>query len=381
MKEIERKNMKKIMLLLLLLIIFTSSVSATDYGSWKLKDENMASNAQIEYRYRFYKNNKVGEYLFYDDLKVNDYEYKDDNTLEYLSYSNWLEECDVDENKYQVEIKEVNAYQKVLPTRFIMLSAIDEDINILDIKVYDKDNLVNYKIINCANCVTSINQNLSDKILKLQLDSAVDSENLAISINLEDDGSYRLITSNDANFNNISLFKEVSGSNMYTFDKSWLSLATYSDIYYLDSDITNDFIKKIDTTTMCRYRKFKNYYYNLEKVYYDDNYYVDVLGYIKDSNDYKIYYRNPIVSAKLSTDVIKSNNKVSFVDNKNVDNKKEDSVKINTKLDNKKPTSELVNTLEVSDNKNVIKYIILIVIGLIIIYLIYINSSKRKELE
>ena len=363
--------MKKIMLLLLLLIIFTSSVSATDYGSWKLKDENMASNAQIEYRYRFYKNNKVGEYLFYDDLKVNDYKYKDDNTLEYLSYSNWLEECDVDENKYQVEIKEVNAYQKVLPTRFIMLSAIDEDINILDIKVYDKDNLVNYKIINCANCVTSINQNLSDKILKLQLDSAVDSENLAISINLEDDGSYRLITSNDANFNNISLFKEVSGSNMYTFDKSWLSLATYSDIYYLDSDIT----------TMCRYRKFKNYYYNLEKVYYDDNYYVDVLGYIKDSNDYKIYYRNPIVSAKLSTDVIKSNNKVSFVDNKNVDNKKEDSVKINTKLDNKKPTSELVNTLEVSDNKNVIKYIILIVIGLIIIYLIYINSSKRKELE
>ena len=41
--------------------------------------------------------------------------------------------------------------------------------------------------------------------------------------------------------------------------------------------------------------------------------------------------------------------------------------------------SKLVNTLHISDSKNIEKYIILIVIGLTIIYIIYINRSEVKN--
>lgn len=387
--------MKKILFLLLLFFVFIPSIYAKEYGKWTLKDENMHKDALIEYRYRFYKEEKNGKYLTYDDIKVNDYKYVDKDNLKYSSYSNWQDSCLVDTKRYQVENKSLYVYQKVLPIRFIMIDKIDDLHNILDIKIYNKDKLVNYKFLECANCVNSFKDNLENKIIKLQLDELIDSDNLSIFVSFEVNTNYRLTASNDASFNKIALQKEVSGKDItYLFDKDWLENTTYGDNFYSENEINSDFVKQIGMEDKCRYKEFKMFYYNLDKVYYDDNYYTNVDGYIKDLDDYKIYYSNPIntnttnsllVSNTSSREVKKDNKKTSLVNNKK-EEKKEDISKTKADKDSDKKQdksvekdSKLVNTLHISDSKNIIKYIILIVIGLTIIYIIYINRSEVKN--
>lgn len=390
--------MKKSLLFLLLFMFTTSSVHASEYGAWTLKDENMKEDSEIEYRYRFYKEIKDGEYLSNNDEKVKEYSYKDNNDLEYSSYSEWLDECLVDEDIYQVEYSLVNIYQKVLPTHFIMIDQIDSDVKLLDLKVYQNNEEVSYTFLPCANCIINKDQSLVGKIIKIQLDKIIENDNLKVDILFSEEVNYKLKTSYDANFNNVSLEKIVNGKdNKLIFDKTWLDKATYGSEYYTIDNEDSDFVKNLGTTNKCHYRAIKPFYYNVVRVYYDDNYYTNVDGYIKDNSDYKVYYRNKInnnvdllnsnlpsnkspVISSLKANSEATNDAKNKMDNKNVkidNNINNDSLKKSSDIN--KNDNELVNTLNISKNETIIKYIILIVIGLTIIYIIYVNSYNRKK--
>lgn len=380
--------MRRLIIILMSLTMFLTTVKADEYGIWTELDENMEKDAITEKRYRFYKEEKVGKYLEnFDELESN-FQYKDLNNIKYLEYSNWQKECDVDANIYNIETKTLNAYQRVIDTRFIILNNFSKDSSINKINIYTNNQLINYKILSCVNCTNNLEKIGKNNIVKLVLDDFIKIDNIKLEIEFDDlNTDYQITFSNDANSNKISLRKEVNSKNIeFIMDNTWLNNHTYSDVFYeIESLEENDFIKYLGQVEMCRYQKYLIYNYNLEKVYYDNNYYNDVFGYVKDNNDYKIYYKNKINTSPVTMsfeknieevdeniiekDAEDSNNTINI-------NEKEKNTKknINNKIDNRTDT-ELVKTLSISNNKSIIKYIILIVIGLTLIYIIY---SNRK---
>lgn len=378
--------MRKIVIFLWAIMMLPVGVKAEDVVNWQEKDENMQDDAIVENRYRFYKEEKEGEYLQNFDELESKYQYKDSNDIKYLEYGSWQSTCDVDSNIFMVEDKQLDSYQKVLPTRFMILSDFSKDSKIKNIYIYNDDELVDYQFLSCPNCVDNLLDIDKNKILKIYYDKFIEVDSLKVEIEFEDsDIEYLLTFSNDANMNKISLQKEVSSNDIeFIFDKSWLDNSTYGEIFYEVVPIeVNDFIKYLGKISMCRYRKYLVYNYNLNKVYYDNNYYTDVDGYIKDENDYKIYYKNKekeedseVIFTKNSIeDEIEEQNKIEVVKEENT---KEANIKKEVKKSNKiedKVDNKLMPTLSISNNKSIVKYVILIVIGLTLIYIIYCNRK------
>ena len=393
-KKERMMEMKKLFILLLAQTLFLTNVKAEEYGAWAEVDENMKKGAITEERYRFYKEEKVGEYLQNLDELEKNYQYKDKFDIKYLDYSNWYEECNVDTNIYNIEYKTTNAYQSVIPIRFLVLNNFSKDTSITKINIYNNDKLTDYEVLSCATCSNNLEKIGKNNIVKLYFNEEIEVKNLKIEIEFIDkDINYQITFSNDAQLNKISLQKEVSSNDTnFIFDKTWLNNSTYSNIFYTLEPINIDlFTKSLGTKEMCRYQKYLFFNYNLNKVYYDDNYYTDVDGYIKDKNDYKTYYKNKI--NETTTSVVTTSNEVSNElsnedetkeeikeDNKEIkeeiskDKKNTSTKNVSEKLEDKTDT-KLVKTLSISNNKSIVKYIILIVIGLTLIYIIY---SNRK---
>lgn len=89
-----------------------------------------------------------------------------------------------------------------------------------------------------------------------------------------------------------SLSKSITNEKISIPDKTWITDKTsYETIR------TNAVYKNSDLTTIlyqeeeCTYRDILVYKYNTEREYYDENYHTYVEGYLKDTNDYKIYYK------------------------------------------------------------------------------------------
>ena len=394
LKKRKGDKMRKLFVLLIVLTMFVATAKAEDLEKWVEVDDNMKEGAITEKRYRFYKEDKVGEYLENNSELESNYEYKDNKDIKYLDYSDWFEECDVDSNIYDIEYKTLNVYQKIVPIRFLVLKDFSEDTSIKNIKILNKEKIVDFEILSCANCSNNLEEIGKNSIIKLYFNEEVEVNDISIEIEfIDNDIDYQIILSNDSELKNISLQNIVSSDQIkLDIDDSWLQNSNYSNAFYEIDEIDTDiFTKSLGSKDMCRYRKYLVFNYNINKVYYDDNYYTNVLGYIKDESDYKVYYKNKInanskvinnLSIKTEEKIVDSKSK-ELEDDKNIEHieenvevikkdnnyiKKENDKKITTKADTK-----LVKTLSISDNKSIIKYVILIVIGLTIIYIIYSN--------
>ena len=141
------------------------------------------------------------------------------------------------------------------------------------------------------------------------------------------------------------------------------------------------------------------YYYNINKVYYDDNYYTNIDGYIKDINDYKVYYRYLINDNKNefkdnsnyvnNNDFTNEDNSITENTNEDILNDEEQNIdSIETiisetanKSDTEKKEVPIVNTMSINKQIPIIKYIILIVIILTLIFIFYQNKKYRKKMS
>ena len=116
--------MKKILYILFIGLIFVNTVYAEEsITNSKWQEEKLkGTNVETEYRYRFYKENIVGEYIK-QGLESN-YEYEAINDIKYGEYSDYNTDC-ISKPGYQIEEGIKYEYQKLLPVRYIKFLGVN----------------------------------------------------------------------------------------------------------------------------------------------------------------------------------------------------------------------------------------------------------------
>ena len=394
--------MKKVILFISTLVLFLNSVKAEEYSNWVewLDDSIKYDNVQTETRYRFYKEEIEGEYLINDTL--NKYMYNDIENYIYSEFSNWQEVCEVKDSN--IENKILYPYKKlIIDSNYIIIDEVNGEIGFNDIKIFSDGKEILFEIEECDNCTKDYSYMGREDKLILKLEETVPTKTLTFYLDAKKEYPnviYKLKTTWDKEGNKLGIVK-AANSNLkdYIPNERWFSNAMESDIMYSETPIMEDDNTVVyPSKNMCRYQEKMTYYYNINKVYYDDNYYTNIDGYIKDINDYKVYYRYLIKDKKEDTnyDINNSINN-SYIDN----NQKEENISTDEIIDNivnqdnqdniektevtnnkdEKEKVPIVNTMSINKKVPLVKYIILIVIILTLIFIFYQNKKYRKKMS
>ncbi len=287
--------MKKILFILLSLTLFISNVNADTYSPWEeliIGTDDM--EVETEIRYRYYRESINGEYL---TKGLNDnYEYEEENNYIYSDYSELQKSCP-EGDKYEKETMTVYPYMEVKKTRYIVIDNNNEDLLFDRIKIYYDGNKIDYNIVKCDNCDLMFFVVYQNGRIELDLKDTYDTKKLSMEIvtNNSKYSDYNIRLYNNRLYSK-SVASIMGGTDVtfYQVDSAWILDTDYTDILYSFELIEKDpFNILYMPTKKCRYRELLTYHYNIEKEYYDDNYYafLDNGDYLRDEQDYKIYYR------------------------------------------------------------------------------------------
>lgn len=352
----------------------------SEFSNWQ--EENVISSdlidVETEKRYRWYKTDRVdGDYsiegnnnpLFPFIDKDNYYE------TDFSLYS--LNEPDSIPNRI-IENKKIYSYKQIKPIRYIYLMRVGNltgSFYISELNVYVDDQKINYSYY-CGRCSNNFeyyinNENIYENNVyiynnmefRIDLNGYYDASKIRIELYLFDQSiankNYQLILSPYFNLsapqyfykefseqfycNNISEVKHFS----YLIDSSWLKEPEWFDWKESEEIVINSFTTEVKQQTLYRYKDIFYRYYQINKIYYDDKYYLDTPaeGYQHDENDYKYYYRYRTREVLKSPELITNNN--SSIDNAPVENKK-----VISESNNHSNISQTVNTIS-NQNKDI----------------------------
>lgn len=319
----------------------------------------------IEIKYRWYKEVITGDYYPLKELTKED---KVDITkIKYGNFSGWNPiYCSLSEALYDIEKKEINEYEKVADIRYVLLENFTYNDNI---DIYYENNLIDFKII-------------SNETNKLKLDLKRDYIVETLLIVIDSDTKYKIGFYAKNDFKEEVISKEIVDEKIIVANKNWITdktqyVLTNTESIYKTSDLT----KKRGRFYSCRYREIYTYKYETSKEYYDDNYYSNVEGYIKDTNDYKIFYKGePITNTiEITKEKIVKEPQIEYIYIANENNKKEnDSSQKTESIDIPKDIQENVCTYETKTEvveKKIFKtpkkiYLLIITLIITIIFLI-----------
>jgi len=258
--------MKKFIVTILLIIISINSVHASEFSE---------ITKDTEIKYRWYKEVITGDYYPLQTITSKD---KVDLTkIKYGEFSNWKPvNCSRNEMQYDIEKREIYVYEKVKDVRYILLENFTYNNNI---EIYYQNNPINFEIIS--------NQNNQ---IKIDLKKNYIIETLLIGI--DSDAKFRISYYSTNEFKEEVAAKEINNEKIIVVDKSWnIDKNQYVQINTETNYPTSDLTKKISFFYTCKYREIYVYKYEITREYYDNNYYSNVDGYIKDLKDYKIFYK------------------------------------------------------------------------------------------
>lgn len=300
--------MKKFLFVLIILftcVNFVEAESLNVVGDDLWQEEKIEDdNVEVQYRYRFYKDKKMGKYIRMD--LDSDYEFTDSNDIRRGIYSSYQTDC-VPKYYQEIDYATKYYYKEILPVKYIkIINTSNEDLKIDSVFIYNLNNKLNNKIVGYKNA------NIDNMVIKnggyivywMAMDVSLKQFGVEVNV-INDNVNYDLVFSNDETFSDDKIVAKVNGSsfrNTYRYDNSFNLSNNYSDVYFTFNPISYDFVKLVDVVDVCRLRDIYTYRYNIEKEYYDDNYYAsidDILGlsykdkslYKKDLEDYKIFYR------------------------------------------------------------------------------------------
>ena len=295
--------MKKIIFTVLTIFIFTGVVKASEWQEEKLEGDNV----EMEYRYRFYKDVKKGEYIRIGEKS--DYSFEDLNDITYSDYSPYNDSCPEGEG-YITEYAKEYIYETIGAIQAIKISNLsEENFNIVNFTFRNKDEVVEHTLASCTKCANNKNTIKPGGTLLIKFASPIHLYDLNMDLDFEEKDKelmYEIVYSSQTTFYAKYLAALLRGyTNISTYK--------YEDLYYLYTsnvesytgyDIeVNELIKVISVKDVCRTKEVLSYRYNIVKEYYDDYYYKDVSElinlteeekseYKKDLEDYKIYYRD-----------------------------------------------------------------------------------------
>lgn len=238
-------------------------------------DEYPEITSDVEIRYKWYKEIVTGDYYPLKDISVEDK--IDKNKIRYGNYSEWKSNyCSLSTEHYQISTRKRYKYNKAESIRYIILENFEYKDNI---KIYYENKPLEYKILSQDN-----------KQVKIELNCLYLAETLLFYIT--DETNYKITLYRTSLFDKEVISKEIENEEILIPNKTWINknssfVEEITGESYKDSDLT----KKISSYDECRYREKYVYKYEVKREYYDENYYKDVEGYIKDINDYKFYYK------------------------------------------------------------------------------------------
>lgn len=357
--------MKKILFIFIVTFIFMNSVKANEWQEELLTGEKIIGK---EYRYRFYKEIKEGEYL--TKGTNSNYQFEDYNDIIYDDYIYYEDSCPNDLG-YEVEYVTKYVYKKRKAVKFIEISNSSEyDLNISNIRIKDNNNFIKYEIIDCVNCTSDFNTigNRGGMAIELEYPVYLGELTFILEFSNKEIYDYQILYMSEREKTLkklIAISKSNTSITEHQYDNNYILYANYDNKEYTDYNIkVNDLISIISQEKVCRGRSVKTYHYNINKEYYDDSYYKDVTllsnlteeerkEYKKDLEDYKIFYRYEE----------KQDKNISIEDNE---------IKTND--------LKLVNT-GVEDRNLNYNYLILFILFLILLCLILIKYIKTMSNE
>lgn len=397
--------MKKILLLLLITyMLFVTSVKADDFSQWsevEPKGDNLIIESEI--RYKYYMEYEVGEYL--EKNSVTEYLYLNENNYIFTPWSTW-QACVID-NNLEKEIRVVYPYQKLEYIRYFMITNVSEFAMVNQILVYYDGIRVYYNFSECDKCdslfwTIESGGNMTFNILN---NFDIDKLSFVISFNNSELIYYDLVLLNSINPNiKVGSISANSLINNYKVNENWINEESlWSEIIYSDVKMEeNNFIKIYPSFEECRYREKLIYYYNIEKEYYSEEYYANLDDdmFIKDLNDYKIYYRymensiileEPIIMVEphiveepiiidehdhiIEKEIISLNEIEKIISSEAIVSTQEEM-----KINKKEEDISLINTLSLKKENIQIKFVITFVIFVLIISsLVIIKKLKRMS--
>ena len=377
--------MKKIIFILFALLIFINVVKA---NTWQ-EDKIEGYNAETEYRYRFYKENKSGEYL--DDDIENNYKYIDEDNFIYEENDEWSTECDNEEEIYESIIK--YDYRELLPVMFIeVINTSDQELKLNSISVYNMETFVP-SVLYVKYLYDSTNKILSEGgSIIMKFNEYIPLEKLILNIDFENaDLEYQILLGYGRNLNkdgDYIVAETAANTNQveYKYNPEYKLYQNYKEEILTGYNIgENEFIRIENATKLCKKKNKKYFYYNIEKEYYDDNYYVSIdeiselteeekIEYKKDENDYKIFYRYK----ETDNNIEESNNDLKEDDNDEIN----DVLIIETTKEKNTTTLsnnlKLVNTGITKKETDKNNYFIIIGSSLILIFILLIKRFKNN---
>lgn len=277
-------TLKRILLVIILLLIGSNECLAED---------------GYEIRYRWYKDEIVGDYLLEDTL--NKYQYKDNNKYIYSDYIDGFKLLDntvnLNDETREYDFKVIYYYKKPMAIKYVNLGNFSDLIDIEKVNIYYNNIPISYDIVNLY-CVdwddmgSSFTQN---SFISFGLDKYYEPKDISVEIISHTDSIVNFeiryaIGFNGVNDENVIKHIVSNKESKYVPSNDWEILRYNNKIYESNEEEISDKLYSIDSMNVYyRYRNKLIYYYNVNRRYYDDNYYADMVGYLPDYNDYKIY--------------------------------------------------------------------------------------------
>ena len=278
-------TLKRILLFIILLLMESNVCLAED---------------KYELRYRWYKEEIVGEYLLEDTL--NKYQYSDKNKYIYSDYTDDFKlldnKIDLNDSSREYELMTKYYYKKPLKINYISLGNFTGSIDIDKVIIYYKNTLIGYASSNYYGTDWDGMKGNFDtfSFISFWLGEKYDAKDISVEIitkSIDNLVNYELryaISSNDINDAIVIEYKASNKESKYIPDNTWDILKLDDKIYESNvKDLDNEIYVMHSMKVYYRYRNKLIYYYNINRKYYDDNYYVNMDGYLPDYNDYKVY--------------------------------------------------------------------------------------------
>ena len=355
-------TLKKIILFILLLLMGSNICLAED---------------KYEIRYRWYKEEIEGEYLLEDTS--NKYQYKDNNKYIYSDYISDFKlldsDIDLNDNTREYELKTIYNYKKPLKINYVNLGSFSDSIYIEKVNIYYKDTLLKYITTNYFFVDwNGVSGNFDAYgYLSLGLGNKYNYEDISVEIITKPTDkviNYEIryaIGFNDNSDENVIKYMASNQESKYVPNNNWDILRCEDKVYEgSDAELKGKLYVIENAKTYYRYRNKLIYYYNVNRKYYDDNYYTNIDGYLPDYSDYKIYNTSDEVA----------NNEVKVIENNttNITNNRKTFSRDTSSISN----TSMVNNLVKDSNTN--KYLIVasIIISLTIIGIGLISISCKN---
>jgi len=352
-------KIKKFLLTLLIIVSSVNLVKANEYPE---------ITNDIEIRYKWYKEKIEGDY--YSQKEELPGYLIDYNNYKYGDYSLWNKEnCDLPDEYFLKEYKTFRIYQRIAKIKSIELKDFTYNNNI---KVYFKDTPIGYEVVSNEN-----------NVVKINLNSGYMCDNLSFYIENAQNYTINLYVNN--RFETPILSKNIKNEKFFMPDKTWITEDTYfikydGNVYYEITDLTT----LTNEYEVCRYREKYFYKYQVKKEYYDDNYYANIDGYIKDTSDYKIFYKGePITNTiEITKEKIVKEPQIKYiyVPSEN-EIQKNDSSKEKTQTSETNCLPKIETEIIEKEIFKIPKKIYIIIVLLLLVILILIRKLYKKYVD